>query len=411
MNVKKIILIIIFLLTIVIIGFFIYTAFFKQTIITTKPNEKIATTTTTTSGGLPTAGEGGAQIVEEGGEGLALEKEITTKNKPDEKALGGVTKTTAINESPSLAPTVSNNGKDVQYYNKDDGKFYKIDDDGNIKTLSDKVFHDIEKITWSPKKSKAILEYPDGANIIYDFDTKKQITLPKHWEEFDFSNNGNQIVMKSIGLDPENKWLAIANDDGSRSRPIERIGENADSVYPSWSPNNQSIAMYTKGVDFNRQKIYFVGLNDENFKSTTVEGRGFQHIWSTKGDKLLYSVYSSDTELKPKLWIVNAEGEQIGSNRKSLDIETWAEKCVFTDNRNLYCAVPKNLEKGSGLFPEMAKNTNDNLYKIDINTGQKQLIAIPDGDYNMSDLMLTNNGENIFFTNSKTGLIHKIELR
>ncbi len=405
MKYKKILLAIIFLIIAAILAFLLYVLFFKKAVPPALPKEEISTTT----GILPPSEEGAPIIAEEEAEGIIPISQM--KEKIDETALGGITQTTLLNDAPGLAPTLAGNGTDVQYYNQSDGKFYQLDENGNIKALSDKIFHNVEKITWSPQKNKAILEYPDGANIVYDFALDKQITLPKHWENFDFSTDGDKIVMKSIGLDPANRWLAIADNDGSGSRAIEYIGENADTVYPSWSPNNQSIAMYTQGVDFNRQEVFFVGLNDENFKSTVVEGRGFEYAWSAKGDRLLYSVYSTDNDLKPKLWVVNAQGENIGSNRKNLELETWASKCVFANNENLYCGVPESLETGTGMFPEMAKNVRDNLYYINVATGQKKLIAIPDGDYNISDLIATKNEDMLYFTDAKTGLIHKIELK
>ncbi len=420
MNIKKILLIIVLLIITAIIGFFIYGLFFSAPVIQTPESEEKPSTTTTK---LPGAKTGAGIIVdEEGGSLVTGETEDEQRIREeaelrrllediDDKALGGITKTKQLTDAKSLSPSLSSDGKNLQYYNKDDGKFYVIDADGNAKTLSNKVFHSVANVVWSPKKNKAVIEYPDGANIVYDFASNKQVTLPKHWENFEFSNDGSQLVMKSIGLDPDNRWLAISNDDGSQSRAIEHIGKNADKVYPSWSPNNQSVALYAKGVDLNRQEIFFLGLNDENFKSTIVEGRGFQHQWSEEGDRLAYSVYSSDNDMKPKLWIVNAEGEAIGQVRKNLGVETWAKKCTFANNQDLYCGVPESLERGAGLFPEIAEYTKDDLYKINVQTGQKRLIAIPDGHYNMNNLIVTEDESTLYFTDSISGLLHKIELK
>jgi Tol biopolymer transport system component len=216
--------------------------------------------------------------------------------------------------------------------------------------------------------------------------------------------------MKSIGLDVENRWLAISNSDGSGSRPLEYIGKNADKVYPAWSPNNQIVAMYAEGIDFNRQEVFFVGLNKENFKSTIVEGRGFEPQWSENGDRLAYSVYELEGEAKPELWVVDAQGDSIGANRKKLNVQTWASKCAFADNTTMYCGVPESLTEGAGLFPELAKDTRDDLYRINIATGEKELVAIPDGDYNMNNLVVSGDGKNLYFTDSKDSLMHKIEL-
>lgn len=189
------------------------------------------------------------------------------------------------------------------------------------------------------------------------------------------------------------------------------MGENADSVYSAWSPNNQIVAMYTEGKDYDRQEVYFVGLNGENFKSTIIEGRGFDPKWSDDGSKLLYSVYSSANDMKPNLWIVDAEGDQIGSERKNLNVETWAEKCTYANTVDLYCAVPENLPEGAGVFKQLAKTTKDNLYKINTLTGQKSLVAVPDGSYNMSNLIVSENGYNLYFTDETTSNLYKIKLK
>jgi hypothetical protein len=410
---KRVFLIIGFLILIGLLGFLLYSLFISTTFPGTEITPGPSATTTTGTGQLPSAGTGGAGGQKPGTPtGPATIPTAEEKPVPNQKALGGLTQTPAVNNNvTAINPTLGGNGSSVQYYNPTDGKFYKLDANGNAVLLSDKVFHNVSNVVWAPQKSKAIIEYPDGAKILYNFDTGKQATLPSNWNEFDFSADSSKIVMESTAVDPENNWLAVANDDGTNAQPIEQVGENGNTVYPSWSPNGQTVAMYTKGVDLNRQEVFFVGLNGENFKSTIVEGRGFEPKWSTAGDKLAYSVYSTDSDLKPKLWVVDAQGNNIGSGRKDLGLETWASKCTFADNKTMYCGVPEGLDTGAGLVPDLAQNTRDNLYKVNIETGEKSLVAIPDGDFNMSNLVVTSDGGNLYFTDSNTKVLHKIELK
>ena len=411
-NYKKIGLIAGFVLLSILIGWAIYALFFSSTVI----EEPIATEDTATGGGnLPQAGIGSdLDVIGGSGGGLPTigdtgtgETEITADN----VAQGSITKTKTLTETPGLAPTLASNGANLFYYNRDDSKFYRLDKSGNITALSDKKFFNAEKIVWSDQKNKAIIEYPDGANIVYNFNTKKQVSLPKHWEDFNFSPDGNNIVSKSIGLDPENRWLVIANDDGSQAQAIEPLGINGDKVISSWSPNNQSVALFPESIDFDRQRVYFIGKNKENFKTTTVEGRGFDPLWDPNGQRLVYSVYSSSSELKPQLWIVDAQGDGIGDNRQRLGIQTWANKCNFANKTDLYCAVPKELPEGAGLFPQLAQESSDVIYKVNLTTGAKTLVAIPDDNYNIDNIVVTDNESDIYFTDATTGLIHTMKLR
>ncbi len=405
-NLKKIGLVVLFLAVIVLVGFLLYSLFFKSTPAPSNPDSNGVTPGS--GNGLPEANNGTPSVVS-----------------PNENGLPGDTGTNNNGSSSSPNPeealpsseqvsnraafsSVNKNGQ-PQFYNPSDNRFYAIDSQGKLTTLSDQQFFGVQNVIWSPDATKAILEYPDGSKVRYNFATKNQVTLPKHWEDFNFSPDGNKIVAKSMGLDADNRWLIVANEDGSKATNIESMGANADKVITSWSPNNQSIAFFSDGVDFNRKEVFFVGQHGENFKSLITEGRGFQPLWSPQGDELVYSVYSSDNDYKPTLWIVGAQGDTIGANRRPLELNTWADKCTYSQNQ-LYCAVPTALERGAGLYPATARNTPDLLYKIDPNTGQKQLIPASVST-SMNNLTVSPDGMYLYFTEGNNAVLRKIKIK
>jgi len=418
-NYKKIGLIIGFVAIVILLGFSMYFIFFKNSIVPTTNDEinngsssaKLPDTQINGSGPINTGtgvNKGLPNTDAQTGNEAGL---VDQTRKPNTVANDGLTKITALNNVNSFAPTLSTDGNKILYYNKDDGKFYRINNNGQTELLSNKTFFNVQNVTWSPDKQKAVLEYPDGSNIVYDFAEKKQYSLPKHWKDFSFSPQSDKIVAKSIGTDPSNRWLMVANEDGSHAQSIEPLGDKDATVHTSWSPNNLSVALYTESLDFDRQKLYFVGLNKENFKATTIEGRGFEHLWDEQGNKLLYSVYSSTTQLKPSLWIVNAKADSIGDNRQNLNLQTWAHKCTFADSTIVYCAVPNELPEGAGLFPELAQNSVDSLYKINITNGSQTLVAIPDGNYNINNIIVAADESNLYFTDIFTGKLYTINLK
>jgi sugar lactone lactonase YvrE len=328
-------------------------------------------------------------------------------------AKGGSTWVATLTSDSASGLKLSGDGKNLVYYDKTTGKFYRSTPDGVLTALSDKTFYNVDKINWSSDTSKAILEYPDGSNILFDFTTQKQVTLPKHWQDFDFSPDGNQIVAKSMGLTPEARWLVVSNPDGSDAQAIEDLGENGDKVQVAWSPNNQIIATSRTGEaqGFDRQQVLLVGMHGENFKSLTVEGWGFDYKWSTQGDRMLYNAYNSASDYKPLLWIVDAQGDNIGNNRKSLGINTWANKCTFADDNTVYCAVPQTMERGYGMMPELSDTTPDTFYKIDLTTGLKTPVAVPYGTYTADKVTISADGQYLYFTDKTTGRIQRIQLK
>lgn len=319
-------------------------------------------------------------------------------------------KETKLVDSSILSPTISSKGN-AQFYNKNDGKFYQVLSDGTIRELSDKVFYNVERVTWSPKDNESIIEYPDGSNIYFNFQTQRQVTLPKHWENFSFSAEGNKIASKSIGYSPENRWIITANPDGGDLQYIEPLGENGYKVNVDWSPTRKVVALSRTGnpLGVDRQEVLLIGLNHENFKSLTVEGRGLQSQWSPTGQQLLYSVYNTNSEYKPELWIVNADGDKIDTNRRPLSINTWAEKCAFSGDRYVYCGVPAELPVGAGFEPVIADNIQDTIYRIDLQTGSKSTIAT-DQAHVIDQIFISPDGKKLNFTDKNEDGLYSIDL-
>jgi Tol biopolymer transport system component len=310
--------------------------------------------------------------------------------------------------------TITNSGQ-VQFYNANDGKFYRIDTNGNIAALSEEVFFSADTVTWDNTGNTAIIEYPDGSNIVYDFETKQPVTLPKHWEDFSFSPEGQQIIAKSLPLSPENRWLITTDSSGNNVRLIEPLGENANKVIVDWSANSQVAAFSRTGqaLGIDREQILLVGLNGENFKALTVEGRDFRPKWTPDGKRVLYSVYSERSGFRPELWIVNASGDAIGEGRTFLNINTWADKCDFgTDgSRYVYCAVPESLQEGAGFVPETAANVPDIIYQIDTITGSRTSItSLQDGSFTINNLHVDEENNKIFVTDATTNSIIEINI-
>lgn len=310
--------------------------------------------------------------------------------------------------------TVGGNGA-LQFYNANDGKFYRIGANGEPELLSDELFFSAEAITWDTTGDKAIIEYPDGSNIVYNFTTKQPVTLPKHWEDFSFSNDGQQIVAKSLPVSPENRWLVSTDATGNNVTLIEPLGENADKVIVDWSANSQVVAFSKTGraLGLDREQILLVGKNGENFKALTVEGRDFRPQWTPDGKRVLYSVYSERSGFRPELWIVSASGDTIGEGRTFLNINTWADKCNFgnSDSRYVYCGVPETLQEGAGFVPDVANLTGDIIYKIDTQTGARTpLTSAEDTFLTVSSMQVDEQKNILYVTDKQTNTILEIDL-
>ncbi|HLC99373.1 MAG TPA: hypothetical protein VJC11_00230, partial [Patescibacteria group bacterium] len=317
----------------------------------------------------------------------------------------------AVSASPALGGGVSNDGKGFAYYDKKTGKFYQTSEDGRRRTLSEQEFPDASNVVISPDANKAIVQFPDGSNIAYDFTKQQQYTLPKEGKDFAFNSGSDQLAYKFIAPDPENRYLVASGLDGSNFKLIEPLGSEDRDVQVTWSPTGQVAALFRKGVDADRQEVFFIGTQGENFKSMLVPGRDFKGEWSPQGDRLLYSVYTPDADFKPTLWIAEAQGDRIGLNRKEIGLETWVDKCTFDKaGVTAYCAVPQNLPRGAGLVRELADNIPDTMYKVDLRTGAKSPILNILGRFTAESVFLSDDGTTLFYTDKQTGFVYRVRL-
>lgn len=398
-------------------GYILYRVFFSSNPLTPRPTPS----TTTSSTQFPQAGSAGDRNTSTNGQQPSFPSTDISGRTDSDSNISGTIPGTNIDSNrdtvtlriQSQAQSVHQSPEGLQYYNATDGLFYTLNENGDITAMSDDVFFNVDEVTWNPDGDIAVIEYPDGANIIYNFATKQQTTLPRHWEDFDFTSNGSNIIAKSIGVTEENRWLVTVDTTGNNITLIEPLGDNADRVTVSASPNNQVIAFSRTGnaVGQDSEEILLVGKQQENFKSLIVEGRGFDPLWSPSGNQIVYSVFSARSDYKPELWVVSAAGSTIGSNRKLLNINTWASKCTFgATDTTLYCAVPGTLERGAGFAPELANNTADLIYKIDVTTGARTLVNTGDTLSVVDQLFVSEAEDQLYFTQSVRSGVYEVAL-
>ena len=221
------------------------------------------------------------------------------------------------------------------------------------------------------------------------------------------------MAFLSLGLEESTRWLATSAPDGSNTRPVEPLGDNANKVQVAWSPNDAIIAFSRTGQPqaLNETEIYLVGQHGENFRSLVVNGLNFRGQWSPDGRTILYSVTSGDEDFKPLLWTVSGSPDAIGQAKRPLSLNTWAEKCAFASATVAYCAVPQTLERGAGLYPAVANTIPDDLYRVDLVSGATNRVAIPADNHTINSLVISPDESALYFTDQSSGQLYKINLK
>ncbi len=395
-NYKKAAILIGFLLICFFLGWLIYFVFFRPLIVSrqqynvNQQNASLAPRQHKPSGSLPSFSR------------QQTAASSSTRYTPYQKPALPLKLLQKVTDQLTVGPTLEKNGSFI-YYNQKDGKFYILLPNGKKKLYSQKTFYDVQKITWSPDKTKAVLEFPNGSKIIYDFQQQKQINLPQPWHDFHFAPKGEKLAAKNLQYN--SNYLITANIKNGSARIIEDMGDKSGEFSINWSPDQQIVGFFSKPVDFNHEEIFPLGLHGENFKSFIVDGLGFQGKWSPSGNEILYSVFNSASDYKPTLWITN----RTGTLQKKLYVNTWASKCAFANDNIIYCGVPTHL-KEMMTTPALAFTVDDNLYKINIKSGFVQKLPVFMVGHNVQKIMVTPDQKYLYFLDRRTGRVFRINL-
>ncbi len=402
---KKIALIAVFVAVTVGVAYLLYRFFFARPPVALPPTG--GGTTTVPGGGLPGSGSAqpGGNVPPNGGSGLPAANPLPTV------AAGGPTASPQVTPDTVLQPRAAAGGS-LNVYDQNDGHFYRILPDGSKQALSQQSFAAAKNVEWAPKGDKAIIEFPDASKVLYDFNTQRQLTIPGHWADPTFNGDGSAVIAKSIALDPDNRWLVAMAADGSGTRLLEPLGDNADKVTVSPSPDSAIVAFSDTSlpVGFDTRDLLPVGQNGENYKALRVEGFGFQPVWSPDNTHILYSSASQQDSYLPSLWFVGANGDAIGSGRTDLNIHTWADKCTFADAATVYCAVPESLPNGAGLQRDIADGVPDHIVRIDLTNGSARTVGRPETDMTIQTLTVSSDGSILYFSDA-AGHLRQMRLR
>ena len=383
---KKILIILIIILIIALAGLMIYNFFIK------KPGPEKGEGT----GGFPEGEEGGYQPQEQ--EEFAPQPELRIK---------------AISKKAVISPTLTADKTGVIYYHTN-GEVWKSNFDGsNLSQVSSAVLDNLIKIIWSPDKNKVVSIFEDSVGNVskyfYNYESGKAILLSKYINYIAWSSDSGQVAYQYQNDFTDENNISTSNPDGSKYAQIFKT--RMKDLIVEW-PKGTEIFLREKPSGLVQSSLYSLNTLTKSFTKVIADIYGFSIKWSADGNKLLYS----QTTANGKNIGIYTAGRS-GSNQKSANVSTLAEKCVWAqDPRIIYCAIPKNIEDANILPDDFYKGTfrsDDEFWKINIETGEKTKILDDSeitGIYDATDLLLSPQESYLMFVNKKNGLLYSIKL-
>ncbi|HHD92361.1 MAG TPA: hypothetical protein ENL06_01900 [Candidatus Portnoybacteria bacterium] len=252
----------------------------------------------------------------------------------------------------------------------------------------------IKQIIWSSQ------EYGQGILIlenknreeekkIFDLNKNKYFSLNSHIQQVNFSPDGRQIIYQYYNPDKNESFISIADSDGKNWKNI--ISSRLKNIFISWG-RKEMASFYSQRYQLS--SLFSLNLISHQIHQIFSEKEKIEVTASPFSKDVLASFL--DKKNGVRLYLINLDN----NTKKLLQIKTFAHKCVFASKQKIYCAVPKNNLNYSTLKLLIDKNkliTQDDLFLINVQTGQSKKIFIPERDsFDAQEIKISPNQKYLF---------------
>ena len=318
-------------------------------------------------------------------------------------------------EEQTIGTILDKEGK-IKYFDQRKGSIWQSSVDGaDISKISLGAVGNLEKVSWSKDRDKAIITSLDPETqkeqfYSYDQASGKTWTLDEHVTAAVWHPEQDKIIYKYTDQELKTGSISISDPDGTNHKELLPYAIKAELAVV---PKKNKVAFYPKPSAYQESSIDSISLDGGKPAHFIGDYYALNVLYSPEGNKAIisYTVYRAGT--KTELALIE-EGKY---GIKELDISTMIEKCVWAkDNIYLFCAVPAPL-RDEIVMPDdwYAKrvSTRDTFLKIDTSIGEKSKLAGAEEfsvSYDAINLFLSEEEDRLFFTNQRDGKLYSIEI-
>lgn len=318
----------------------------------------------------------------------------------------------SITQEKAFWPIFDENKNKVIYFNSEGNLFESGVNGEDINKISDLTLNNLIKIIWSPMEKERILAIFNENGLVkkylYDYQTGSSISLNSNIQWVNWSPDGKKIVYQYHNPKSEESDISISNPDGSGWKNIFKT--RLDNLIIDW-PIKDKISIMTPVSGLSQGLLYTINPNNSDFQRILSDLFGLNIKWSPKADKILFTNTNADGK-NLTLSVADSNGQNI----KSLDSATIVEKCAWSlDNKNIFCAVPRNLSVNAIWPDDYYKNKlviSDDFYQINTETSNKNRIIElgRESAIDAQNLFLSPKEDYLFFTDRANGKLHRIKI-
>ncbi|MBI2122218.1 MAG: PD40 domain-containing protein [Candidatus Sungbacteria bacterium] len=340
-------------------------------------------------------GDGGAKPGDE-----LITEDKKPEQPPTEQKLLQLTNFSVV--GPSLNATEDK----ILFYKKEGGDLLSSDFNGQKQDkISNITILGVLDAFWNPARNRAIVQFLDN-DILKSFvhsGTSSVSTLPADIIGFSWSPDGKSIAYTLL---KNNGAAALVVADSSGKNPKEVFSSPLLDASIRWIASNL-IALQTAPSGRAEGYVFTYSRSSGSFNKILGPRNGLQAVWAPDGSKMLTS-QTNRVGKNLTLGIYDSAGKELFQT----GLPAMADKCVWLDAKNAYCAVPRSIPENVMLPDDYLMgefNSSDRIIQINLDAKESRVI-FDEGGFDVSNIISSKDGSFLFFIDRNNGTLWRIKL-
>lgn len=306
----------------------------------------------------------------------------------------------------TMGASLTADGNRVQFYDPDSFYLLSVNFLGTDPVEIASLSRDVKELIWSPDRQKLIYHNGQGEINYLDLGTWQSTKLGSNIRNIVFISDSQRIGYQYSDEMTGSKWINVGSPDKQLAdfRILTKTSTNNELRL---IPGTEKLA-YFLPPNLRRKAIsYAVDLQTGQKEILVGSTAGFDAGWSPNGQKMVFT----NAKEGGRLTLFLAQGN--GTHPVSTGINSYVDKVVWHPNGSeMYVAVPQRWVDLSDYYA--GTKTNDVLYKIDLQTGEKikwlSLFNVTGSNVDFRNGFFSGDGQLLFFTNAIDGTIYMIDV-
>lgn len=306
---------------------------------------------------------------------------------PTDEAVAQLLAVQKVINAYTISPVLTADGQRLLYYDRDERAVYTVSFLGTEPKVEGAPSEEPKNISWSPTRERFVYATGTGAKGLFTLATGAEIPLDDRINGMVFVGDGRQICYRYFDSGKNISNISVGT-------PELELSDFRSLVLLTGMPEIRAVPLASQVGYFlspnatRKSAVNLVSLDGTQQEIIVNQAGGVDAVWSPDGSQIVFSQLDGSNGAA-RLYLADSDGKNV----RDLGIDSFVDKVAWRpDKAALYISVPRNRITIDRYYQPASVTTDDQLYRVDLNTLEKKLVM------NFNSYELKTDARNLFFT-------------